>query len=348
MTSPQLSSMATHFGKRGYFVLILWSLSLVCNVIALSVPFMEIHVFLKPEEVYSLPNSVRLMWQAKLYVVAGLILGFSIIFPFVKLTLIAIIWFVIHHPIRRRRMIEILEQLGKWSMLDIFVVCIILVLTNDQFFISSKIRFGVYFFLAAIFISMFTSLIIKHMNEAIEGIDHGELLRPSDAYSLMMKSGWRNLLIPTVWLVSAISLGALIAAPFIKIEGFMFNQHAFNIYTTAATLWDADAPVLSVFIFLVLIIWPITSLLLLLVVWLGWFSPKGHRRVDAILSAVASWSMLDVFGLALLVFLLEGKRLIYTKAQSGLFLLCGVIAIMIFTFWFVSGIRKTHKHKKQH
>ena len=318
----------------------MWAVSLCCNITALIVPFMEINIFLKSTEVYSLPHSVKLMWDAKLYVVAGLILGFSIIFPFIKLSLIALIWFVITNQSRRHKLIEWLEQLGKWSMLDIFVVCIILVLTNDQFFISSEIRFGVYFFLAAIFLSMITSLLIKHLAERMNATVSQSKSTPDISYSLMVQTGWLNTIIPMVWMISAIALGSLYVAPFIKIEGFFFNQHAFNIFTTSMTLWGNGEAVLAGFVFLTLILLPVFAMFFLLIVWLGWFHRRTHEKLAAVLDVLTGWSMLDVFGLSLLIFLLEGKRLIYTKAQAGLFVLCGVIALMLFTFWLIKGISK--------
>ena len=61
--------------------------SLTMNIVALKLPFLEIKMFPQPPEAYSIPHTVSLMWTTlKLYWVAVLIAGFSLVFPFVKLT----------------------------------------------------------------------------------------------------------------------------------------------------------------------------------------------------------------------------------------------------------------------
>ena len=63
--------------------------ALVLNVVALTVPFMKMQVYTKPAESYSIPRTVQLMWEFKLYWVAVLIVGFSLLFPFVAVIAIA-------------------------------------------------------------------------------------------------------------------------------------------------------------------------------------------------------------------------------------------------------------------
>ena len=67
----------------------------------------------------------------------------------------------------------------------------------------------------------------------------------------------------------------------------------------------------------------------LLVIWFGKFNPVHRGRMEGTVGFLSHWSMLDVFGLALLVFLVEGDALICTEIQPGLFLLSGAIAVNI-------------------
>ena len=63
--------------------LVAWLLvaALVCNVTMLFLPFMDLRVGLVTTP-YSLLRSVRMLWDSELYVLAILVVGFSLIFPF--------------------------------------------------------------------------------------------------------------------------------------------------------------------------------------------------------------------------------------------------------------------------
>ena len=67
--------------------------SLVCNILAISSPFLEFSAAFQGKEFYSIPLTIRLMWDFDLYAAAILIVGFSLIFPFVKLAMLSLaIW----------------------------------------------------------------------------------------------------------------------------------------------------------------------------------------------------------------------------------------------------------------
>jgi paraquat-inducible protein A len=149
------------YEKKGIIITSLLCISLIFNILALTTPFVTITQAFVNTLSYTLPYSIVMMWQDKLYVVAVLILVFSIIFPFVKLVLLSYIWFLCKDDRKRVRFIHIIEPLGKWSMLDVFIICIMLVLTNKQFLIGGKSEIGVIFFLIAILLSMTASHLIR-------------------------------------------------------------------------------------------------------------------------------------------------------------------------------------------
>ncbi len=156
-------TLAHAYGRAGVWLPAMLLVSFICNVLAVIIPFMQIDAFLRATQTYSLPRSVQLMWASGLYVVAIAVVAFSIVFPFFKLFSLTWVWFRVTDAPRRRRWIEVLEHLGKWSFLDIYVVVVILVLTNDQFFISAAPLAGVYFFLGAITLSMLSSMTMERM-----------------------------------------------------------------------------------------------------------------------------------------------------------------------------------------
>jgi len=300
-------------------------LSFGLNVTALIAPFLRIDTFLSSEKIYSLPHSVVLMWEARLYVIALLIIGFSIIFPFVKLAVLSYIWFVSTSIADRQRLLGRINPLGKWSLLDVFVVIIILVLTDNQTFISTHPLSGIYFFLSAIILSLTVAEMINKML-------YPELLpRTADLKlkkeRLSALSGWRRIIIPGLMFLSVATLIAAIGIPFLQISEFLLSSNTYSIFRSFLALSTTVNWPLAMAVLLFLIIFPLISSAASIAVWFGRFNSVYRVRLQGIIGFLAHWSMLDVFGLALLVFLVEGVTLICTKIQPGLFILTGAIAV---------------------
>ena len=137
--------------------------SATLNVLALCVPFMQMERMFFFEDQYSLPHSVALMWGQGYYLLAGVILAFSIIFPFGKLAALMTLWFVRFDHVGRRRLLEVLGFMGKWSMLDVFIVALLLVISQSQLFLDAQPKIGLYLFVFAILLSMISSLIIERL-----------------------------------------------------------------------------------------------------------------------------------------------------------------------------------------
>jgi paraquat-inducible protein A len=83
---------------------------------------------------------------------------FSIIFPFVKLAALSVIWYIRLPEERRAWILHWLGLLGKWSMLDVYVVAILIVLVKLGPLAKVEPRIGVYLFAAAIGASMLTTM----------------------------------------------------------------------------------------------------------------------------------------------------------------------------------------------
>ena len=83
-----------------------------------------------------------------------IILLFSIIFPVGKLLILFAVWFLPLAEHRRAGCLTWLGILGKWSMLDVFVVAITIVITKISKFAEAEARPGIYFFTISILLAM--------------------------------------------------------------------------------------------------------------------------------------------------------------------------------------------------
>lgn len=79
---------------------------------------------------FGLINSIRDMWKAKTYVLSLIVLIMSCIWPYSKLVLMLIVWFIpanILKRIHRERILRLLDELGKWSLLDSYFMIMMVV-----------------------------------------------------------------------------------------------------------------------------------------------------------------------------------------------------------------------------
>jgi len=158
MTTHQQSlaeSYPTHYVVP---VLILGSLSLL--VAGLSLPLLTVKqsfFWKRWENHYSVFTGALSLAEQGDYLLAGVLFFFSIVFPLAKLIALAWLWWVRLAHEQRRWLLHWLNLLGKWSMLDVFVVAILIVLVKLGPLASVEPRLGVYFFSAAILASMLTT-----------------------------------------------------------------------------------------------------------------------------------------------------------------------------------------------
>ena len=326
-------------GKYSIIVSTILILSFIFNVSALIAPFYTAKVFLKSPYTFTLPNSVLLMWNHQLLLIALLILGFSIIFPFFKLIVLFYTWFICRDGDKREKSITFIGPLGKWSMLDIFMTIILIVMTNNQFMITSTLKIGVYFFLVAIFMSMSCALIIERiiLKKGIDTKSENKLFikRFEEA------STKRRTLVISILIVSLITLIMAVNTPIIQINDFFFASNEYSIATSAITLWNTSL-LLAFFVLFTLIICPLLHILGLLIMWTVKLKPVNSYRMGRLIQIVSLFNMLDVFCLALLIFISEGSTLISTHNKPGLFILLIFVLCAYLIPIFIKGTHKDY------
>ncbi|MBU0714877.1 MAG: paraquat-inducible protein A [Verrucomicrobia bacterium] len=329
-------------GRSQVVIPIMLVLAALFNVAALMAPFYKAKLFLNPPYTFTLPNSVWMMWEQHFFFIALLIFSFSIVFPLLKLTTLFYIWFFCRNANKMERLITIVGPLGKWSMLDIFVTIILMVLTNDRFLITSSLKIGVYFFLAAIFLSMTCALRMETLVFA-QGIK-SRVRKMLFIQRMGNVSCVRRIAIFILLVLSLTALVLAINVPVIRTHDFFFANNEYSILSAVPALWGASK-VLTYFVVFTLILCPLLHVAGLMIMWVGRLKPEFSYRIERFLHVVSIFNMLDVFCLALFVFITEGGELVLTEAKSGLFLLL----IFLFGAYLIPIIIKgTHENYLQY
>jgi paraquat-inducible protein A len=284
-----------------------------CNVAALFIPFTDLRVGIS-RTAYSLPHSVKMLWACGLYLLAVLVVGFSVVFPFAKLLVLGSICAVRRVSPRHRLWLVAVERLGKWSMLDVFLVCLVLTLTSGQILVGARPLIGIPLFAFAIVLSMISGELLTAAIGHQPGAENLVLGRPR-------KSGG-------FWLaLTGLALMGTLFMPFLMINDWALADRSYSIAGIVPTLLACGEPTSAVLVFLFLVLFPLVQWASATVGWWKGRCGQPDNWCGRLARVLKRWSMLDVFGLALAVFLVEGERLMRTEVRWGVLLLVALLGM---------------------
>jgi paraquat-inducible protein A len=139
--------------------------------LGLSLPLLHTEQLMFWKSTYSVWTGIVSLWHDREYLLALLLFAFSLVFPIAKLLILTVVWWRPLNPEDRTRLLHRLEALGRWSMMDVFVVAILIVLVKLEPLAKVEPRPGVYVFAAAILASMLTTLAVQQAaNEKAAGV----------------------------------------------------------------------------------------------------------------------------------------------------------------------------------
>ena len=110
------------------------------------------HSFFKQplyNETQSILRAIRRLFDSKNYFVAGLVLLFSVIVPFIKAGLLAVI-LTVKNPVTKYRLYLFVRSVSKWAMADVFAVGIFIAFMAGNAIdnLDAKLHPGFYYFIA--------------------------------------------------------------------------------------------------------------------------------------------------------------------------------------------------------
>ena len=137
--------------------------SLMLLIAGLILPLMRVEKMVLWKNSYSVITGVINLWNEHQRFLAVVVFFFSLVFPLVKLAMLTVIWVLPLAERGRRRVLHWLGLLGKWSMLDVFAVSILIVLVKLGPLVKIKPDIGVYAFGMAILLSMITTMYVSYL-----------------------------------------------------------------------------------------------------------------------------------------------------------------------------------------
>jgi len=191
---------------------------------------------------FSLGNSVRDMWNAKVYALSILIAVFSGFWPYMKLALLAGCWLVpvgkFVDVVHRERVLLVLDALGKCSFIDSFVMILMMVAFHfsispivspytpaDTIVVQTWVEphYGFFSFIAATMSSLLiTHFVVYYHRKVSEKVDHSDSYEKKSlqAYSRRSHKGPSVLLL---FVAPLLVIAAALVALGISIPSFEFE-----------------------------------------------------------------------------------------------------------------------------
>lgn len=121
-------------------------------------PFFHVTKLWVFDDAVSVVGGIMTLFHEGEYFLFAVLTLFTLVFPCVKLGLLAIIWAERKHDLARvQRLHRWVEALGKWSMLDVFVVAVLIVVMKSSGVANIAIGLGVYLFTASVVLAQLAS-----------------------------------------------------------------------------------------------------------------------------------------------------------------------------------------------
>ena len=155
-----------NYQRRQYQLRWLLLLSTGLLIAGLFLPMLTITQFILISHHFSVISGVSELWKAGQYLLFVLIGCFSIVLPFAKLGLL----FKLlqnddkPHPIKIK-LLHLMHNYGRWAMLDVMVVAMLIVTVKLGAIASIQIHPGLYVFGAAVLLIMLTTQATVHLLE---------------------------------------------------------------------------------------------------------------------------------------------------------------------------------------
>ncbi len=120
-----------------------------------TLPIMTVHKLVFFAEEVSILEGARQLWDSGNFFLCGVVLAFSVAFPTLKMLVALTLWYGADaRGADLAGLLGWLETIGRWSMLDVFVVALTIVAIQISIVSDVTTHAGLYVFTAAVVLSM--------------------------------------------------------------------------------------------------------------------------------------------------------------------------------------------------
>lgn len=125
---------------------------------SLQAPLFTLEKFYFFDNTVSVAGALKSLLDEQQLALFIVIFVFSILFPIFKIAVMLLIW-NIETGVLLRKFLAFIHAFGKWSMLDVFVVALMIVSIKLGALANMHLHYGLYFFMSAVVLTMVLSFI---------------------------------------------------------------------------------------------------------------------------------------------------------------------------------------------
>jgi paraquat-inducible protein A len=151
--------LAQLYGQRSLPIVLMLFCALGLFVAGIFRPFTEVTKLWLFENRVSVFDGLIILAKSREFFLFLILLVFTVIFPCVKILSLITLW--LKSGLTREQIIKLysfVSHLGKWSMLDVFVVAILVILLKSGSIASIKIQDGFFLFFASVMLTQIASI----------------------------------------------------------------------------------------------------------------------------------------------------------------------------------------------
>lgn len=140
----------------------LLAVALVCLVAGLTLPIMAVRQFWLFEGRYSILGGIGVLLREGEVFTGALLLGFSVLLPAFKIVALLVTWLRLRRGARAsHRLAVFLEAVGKWSMLDVLVIALIVFAAKAGPLVDAEVAPAIFPFVASIGLTLYCARAIR-------------------------------------------------------------------------------------------------------------------------------------------------------------------------------------------
>ncbi|MEM7620513.1 MAG: paraquat-inducible protein A [Pseudomonadota bacterium] len=137
----------------------------VCLILGITLPILKLTWLYIWTDTFSIISVIATLYKDNEIFLAAILAIFSIVLPFVKIMFLSIVeLYVFKTPSKRIHVLSILDWLGKWSMLDVLILALMIFYTKSSGLAEATSLPGIYFFAMSVILTMVATALVRKLN----------------------------------------------------------------------------------------------------------------------------------------------------------------------------------------
>ncbi|HLX68068.1 MAG TPA: paraquat-inducible protein A [Verrucomicrobiae bacterium] len=163
------SALITTHPRAGWTVLLMLLTALGCFFAGIFLPFTAVTKLWLFSDQVSVCQGLVIFWKAREIFLFLILFVFTVCFPFVKMNALLALWLYPRLTAdRAKAFYKFVSHLGKWSMLDVFVVAILVLTLRSSTLASIRVGNGFFLFFISVMLTQFSSTWTGHIAGQLE------------------------------------------------------------------------------------------------------------------------------------------------------------------------------------